>query len=363
MERALSVRSWGRFALAQRLATEFSSRYATGLSLAQLGRWVLMASAVLLFVLSGLELWRDDRLHTFLLMALGMLLAIGATARVSFRPVALVDAAPAPLPATPLAVSSEILVGLGVPRAVRSGQASELSPQAWGDLMARVSHDMRTPLNAVIGFSDVMTAELFGPVGDDRYRDYIAHIRDSGRELLRSAEDTLAMTSLIAGSGDPAGDTIALDVLTDEAAAVSLVSGLSIDVESGLDVIGERRALRQVLVNLMLEAGRRSKGAGRASLHATTEDEFVIVEVMVSGGTEGARGHEGSLHICMARVLLELAGARLIEIERDGVWRAVTILGRATQTDFFPKPMAHNPLGHGALVGHGKTRDAAMLVN
>src|SRR4029453_4902789 len=63
--------------------------------------------------------------------------------------------------------------------------------------VARCRPGLRVPLNAVIGFSDVMDAELFGPVGHPRYREYARHIRDCGRELLKSAEDTLAIPSLL----------------------------------------------------------------------------------------------------------------------------------------------------------------------
>ncbi len=81
----------------------------------------------------------------------------------------------------------------------------------WGELMARVSHELRTPLNAVIGFSDVMNAEVFGPVGNPRYREYARHIRDCGRELLKSAEDTLAMTCLLDQQA-PSATTIPIDL-------------------------------------------------------------------------------------------------------------------------------------------------------
>jgi signal transduction histidine kinase len=64
--------------------------------------------------------------------------------------------------------------------------------------MARINHDLRTPLNAVVGFSELMVLELFGPLGDERYQDYVHHIRDSATELLKSAEDTLALTALVA---------------------------------------------------------------------------------------------------------------------------------------------------------------------
>ncbi len=113
---------------------------------------------------------------------------------------------------------------------VRPGTSANqaLSGEAWGDLMARVSHDLRTPLNAVIGFSDVMGSELFGPVGDARYRDYIAHIRDSGRELLKSAEDTLAITSLLGSRGN-AADAINLETLACEAIRAAGVAGADVD--------------------------------------------------------------------------------------------------------------------------------------
>jgi two-component system, cell cycle sensor histidine kinase PleC len=56
------------------------------------------------------------------------------------------------------------------------------------EMLTALTHDLRTPLNAVIGFSDVMHRELLGPLGNDRYRDYAVHIRDSGEQLLATAE-------------------------------------------------------------------------------------------------------------------------------------------------------------------------------
>ena len=69
--------------------------------------------------------------------------------------------------------------------------------ETWSDLTARISHELRTPLNAIIGFSEMMDAEILGPVGNARYREYLAHIRDSGSELLKSTEDTLALIELM----------------------------------------------------------------------------------------------------------------------------------------------------------------------
>jgi len=67
----------------------------------------------------------------------------------------------------------------------------------WADLMSRINHELRTPLNAVIGFSEVMALEMFGPLGSERYQEYARYIRDSAGDLLKSAEDTLALTALL----------------------------------------------------------------------------------------------------------------------------------------------------------------------
>jgi signal transduction histidine kinase len=62
------------------------------------------------------------------------------------------------------------------------------------EALALISHDLRTPLNAVIGFSEAMQRELFGPLGHDRYKDYAVHIRESGEQLLKAAEAMIAQT-------------------------------------------------------------------------------------------------------------------------------------------------------------------------
>jgi K+-sensing histidine kinase KdpD len=291
-----------------------------------------------------LELWRDQRPVTLLVIAAGLLLALRtnrpaapAVEPVIALPVHQIEAEPRPLARGLQTLHAEIVAQLSAQtaaeRGVRGGAAA--SAAAWGDLMARVSHDMRTPLNAVIGFSDVMGSELFGPVGDVRYREYITHIRDSGQELLRSAEDTLAITQLLGGADGETQRALPLHDMALAAMRRTGFDGADVRIEDGLEVLGDRQALQQVLCNLASEAKFRANGGGQASLTATAEDEFVIVEVMVAGGKQGAACSEASLNICVSRVLLELQGARLIEIERDGVWRAVTVLSRAAQPDFF----------------------------
>ncbi|GAB4374154.1 MAG: hypothetical protein Kow00114_36530 [Kiloniellaceae bacterium] len=65
--------------------------------------------------------------------------------------------------------------------------------------LATMSHELRTPLNAIIGFSDMLGQEVFGPLGNPRYRDYCQSIGDSGRHLLAVINDVLDISKVEAG--------------------------------------------------------------------------------------------------------------------------------------------------------------------
>ncbi len=222
----------------------------------------------------------------------------------------------------------------------------------WGDLMARVSHDLRTPLNAVIGFSDVMNAELLGPVGNPRYREYARHIRDCGRELLKSAEDTLTFTALLAQPhiyGQRAPIELA-DLAHDAWAfyaeeAVGRGVRFELIARDGLEVLGERRPLRQALINLFSEALARIGDGGLIALVARADCDLVELEITVDGApTEPGTGH-GSLAVSLARALLELQGASLVELaDRTSAWRAATVLPCAAQPDFFEHARGAPPI-------------------
>ncbi len=55
-----------------------------------------------------------------------------------------------------------------------------------------LGHEVRTLLNAIVGFSEAAKAEIFGPITDRRYRDYMGHVNESGWALLRVFERHLA---------------------------------------------------------------------------------------------------------------------------------------------------------------------------
>ncbi|MCA8968053.1 MAG: PAS domain-containing sensor histidine kinase, partial [Planctomycetes bacterium] len=76
---------------------------------------------------------------------------------------------------------------------------AEKASEQKSEFLARVSHEVRTPLNAIIGFSEIMLAESYGPIGNERYRDYLADINTSGNHVLQIINDLLDFSSLEAG--------------------------------------------------------------------------------------------------------------------------------------------------------------------
>jgi len=227
--------------------------------------------------------------------------------------------------------------------ATRSHSNNEQKSKNWAELMARVNHELRTPLNAVIGFSDMMALKLFGPVGDPRYEDYVRHIRDSANELLKSAEDTMALTALVAHpSTSDSSKTSELEELVSEAWAFLSAKTATREIElelripAQLEVLGEPRALRQIVVNILSEAISRADHGAKITIAASVEEELVQLYFTVSKERRISSRNGSSLAICLARTLLEMQGSSLLEIECPvRGWGAVTVLDRAAQPDFF----------------------------
>lgn len=227
---------------------------------------------------------------------------------------------------------------------VRAQHAKQMpTNHDWADILARVNHELRTPLNAVIGFSEVMALEMFGPVGNERYKDYVHHIRDSACDLLKSAEDTIALTALLSNPRSAEPPTIStLDhaiadawTFVERKAAARDVS-LQLTVPSDVEVLGEPRALRQILVNLLSEGISRATPGAHFSLLAVVDGELVELVLSAAAPQSAKVPRTGSLAICLARTLLEMQGTSLLEIETTGSgWSAVTVLDRAAQPDFF----------------------------
>jgi hypothetical protein len=168
-------------------------------------------------------------------------------------------------------------------------------------------------------------------------------VRDCGRELLKSAEDTLAMTALMS-ERLKASDLMPLDFAAtfadawDFYAASAEARGLrcALDIDDDLHVLAEKRTLRQVLINLVADAV--DSAAPGSTIEVTARGDHDLVELHVASVSAHPRTApaEGSLPLCLANAMLELQGSSLLELPGEGGRRiVVAVFDRAAQRDLF----------------------------
>ena len=127
--------------------------------------------------------------------------------------------------------------------------------------LANMSHELRTPLNAIIGFSEIMESGMFGALGSEKYREYCHDILTSGHYLLEVINDILDMSKIEAGRMKL--DMEPLDLSRTLAESLRVVSGraqdkslvLDADIEQSIPVVADRRATKQIMVNLLVQRG------------------------------------------------------------------------------------------------------------
>lgn len=230
-------------------------------------------------------------------------------------------------------------------------ESAERAYAAKSQFLANMSHELRTPLNAIIGFSEMMQQQLLGPIGNDRYLDYIKGIRESGEHLLDLITDILDMSKIEAGKYEI--DTEELNLTKVIRLAVHMIEGRA--MESGirvipklpndnLQIVADRRAVMQIMLNLLSNAVKFSHANGVVEVETVEHENHVSIRVKDHGigipanklGTitnpfeqaanQYTRSHEGSgLGLSITKELAELHGGGIhIESQVD-VGTTVTI--------------------------------------
>ncbi len=148
--------------------------------------------------------------------------------------------------------------------------AAEAANRAKSEVLANISHELRTPMNGIIGLSQlVLLTEL-----DERQRDFLTKIARSGQNLLRIINDLLDAARLEAGRMDFERQPFSLSELLDELSGIraQIPAGKSLEVafhvapEVPNDLLGDRLRLGQCLTNLLGNAIKFT-AQGRVDLH------------------------------------------------------------------------------------------------
>jgi two-component system, cell cycle sensor histidine kinase PleC len=166
---------------------------------------------------------------------------------------------------------------------------AESANRSKSEFLANMSHELRTPLNAVIGFSEIMSAEMFGPLGSLKYSEYAQDIRKSGLFLLDVINDILDMSKIEAGRTELELSKIDITSLLEDVlrlvgprAAESKIN-LSNEVAPIDEFIGDKRALKQVFINLISNAVKFTPENGMITIKAWQDSEFISVQINDTG--------------------------------------------------------------------------------
>jgi two-component system, cell cycle sensor histidine kinase DivJ len=172
----------------------------------------------------------------------------------------------------------------------RTRDEAESASRAKTQFLANMSHELRTPLNAVIGFSEILNRELFGALGEARYRDYARLIHESGEHLLNVVNDILDMSTIEAGKFKIVKEPFEVASLvksccdlmrhTAEQRSLSLI----VDVAPGIpELPADKRACKQMLLNVISNAIKFTDPGGWVRVSARVEGESVELAVADNG--------------------------------------------------------------------------------
>ena len=235
-------------------------------------------------------------------------------------------------------------------------EKAETANRAKSELMANMSHELRTPLNAIIGFSDTMKEEVFGPLGHEKYREYLNDINYSGIHLLDLINDILDVSAIEAGVVELHEENISVSDVVDASIRIIMPRSNSgkVTVTSSVSsetpqIFADERRVKQVFLNLLSNAVKFTPEGGKVTVNSwLNEDASLSISVVDTGigmdedGVEKAlskfgqvdsgldRKHEGTgLGLPLTIGLMECHGGTL-EVKSEK--------GRGTQlTVIFPK--------------------------
>ncbi|MGV8997242.1 MAG: MHYT domain-containing protein [Parvibaculaceae bacterium] len=169
-------------------------------------------------------------------------------------------------------------------------EAASTSNQSKSQFLATMSHELRTPLNAIIGFSEILATELFGPLGNPRYKEYANDVKDSGSHLLSLINDILDFSKVDAGHLQLDDENVALDQVIEESIRMVRQQASHQEVNLSTEIAGnlplvlcDHRRVRQVLLNLLSNATKFTPTGGRITVSAHYDGECVSVSVADTG--------------------------------------------------------------------------------
>ena len=163
-------------------------------------------------------------------------------------------------------------------RLIAARNAAEAASAAKTEFLAQVSHEIRTPLHAILGFAEVMMEERFGPMGNERYKDYLKDIHASGAHVMSLADDLLDLSKIEAGKLElifapvDANGVIrdCVSLMQPQAARERVIMRVSL-YDRLPRVMVDERSLKQIMLNLMSNAVKFNEPGGQVIISTAVD--------------------------------------------------------------------------------------------
>ncbi len=168
-------------------------------------------------------------------------------------------------------------------------QATQAPAQAMGERIAEAAHELRTPLTHILGFSEMIERQIFGPVSE-RYVEYAGLIRKSGGHLLGLVNDLLDLSKLEAGRYEIERERFDARAIVEEIVRLSADAaqkkGIALGMttpDAALEVEADSRALRRILINTLGNALKFTPEGGRVIIAASAEEGVLVLDTIDNG--------------------------------------------------------------------------------
>jgi PAS domain S-box-containing protein len=250
---------------------------------------------------------------------------------------------------------------------VEAKQRAEYATQTKSGFLASMSHELRTPLNAILGFSEVIESEMYGPCNVPQYVEYARNVHRSGMHLLSLINDILDLSKLEAGKMELTREEVDLHEVAREVANMLTTEAGRCNVSMIVDaaatrsrLVADRRAIKQILINLLSNGVKFTPAGGSVSVGTRTEpggairltvadtgrgiaaaDLSKVMDPYVQVGPDFVRKKEGTgLGLPIVKKLVEMHGADLRIASALGVGTTVDIVfpPSAAESSAAPRP-------------------------
>lgn len=163
------------------------------------------------------------------------------------------------------------------------------------EFLSSMSHEFRTPLNAITGYSELLAEDATGPM-TEKQRRFVGHIQRGAKHLLDLINDILDLSKIEAGRTELHRETVPVpETLLEVVSTIRpLASAKSIEVESsvvaGVVVHADRLRFKQIALNLLSNALKFTPARGRVWIESNKEGGMVTISVCDTGS--GIPHHE-----------------------------------------------------------------------